>query len=53
MDHQEEFVDFQKIKQYINIKDISNFMEYLREIYNDLSSRDQTTKKSGMSTISN
>ena len=52
MDHQEEFVDFQKIKQYINIKDISNFMEYLREIYNDLSSRDQTTKKSGMSKIS-
>lgn len=46
-----EFVEFQKIKEYIQIKDVSNFMEYLREIYKDLSSREEEAKTLGISKI--
>ena len=48
----QDYVDFQKIKQeYIKITNISNFMEYLKEIFDDLSSRDPLHKKNGISKV--
>ena len=43
-----QFIDFNEIKQYVNVKEEKLFFFYLREIYKDLADRDQTNKKKGI-----
>ena len=43
-----EYIDFNEIKQYVNVKEEKLFLLYLREIYKDLADRDETNKKKGI-----
>ena len=43
-----QFIDFNEIKQYVNVKDEKLFLLYLRAIYKDLADRDESNKKKGI-----
>ena len=43
-----QYIDFNEIKGYVNVKEEKLFLLYLREIYKDLADRDQTNKKKGI-----
>ena len=40
-----QYIDFNDIKEYVNIKEEKLFLLYLREIYRDLADRDESNKK--------
>ena len=40
-----QFIDFNEIKQYVNVKDEKLFLLYLREVFKDLADRDESNKK--------
>ena len=48
MEEIKQYIDFNEIKQYVNVKDEKLFLLYLREIYKDLSDRDESNKKKGI-----
>ena len=43
-----QYIDFNDIKEYVNIKEDKLFLLYLREIYRDLADRDESNKKKGI-----
>ena len=43
-----QFIDFNEIKQYVNVKDEKLFLLYLREVFKDLADRDESNKKKGI-----
>ena len=43
-----QYIDFNEIKEYVNVKEEKLFLLYLREIYKDLADRDETNKKKGI-----
>ena len=43
-----QYIDFNEIKGYVNVKEEKLFLLYLREVYKDLADRDQTNKKKGI-----
>ena len=43
-----QYIDFNDIKEYVNIKEEKLFLLYLREIYRDLADRDESNKKKGI-----
>ena len=43
-----QYIDFNDIKEYVNIKEEKLFLLYLREIYKDLADRDESNKKKGI-----
>ena len=43
-----QYIDFNEIKGYVNVKEEKLFLLYLREIYKDLADRDETNKKKGI-----
>merc|ERR1712032_393439 len=43
-----EFIDFDSLRKFINIDDISLLALYLREVYKDLSDRGDSNKKKGI-----
>ena len=45
---EKQYIDFNEIKQYVNVKDEKLFLLYLREIYKDLADRDESNKKKGI-----
>ena len=45
---EKEYIDFNDIKEYVNIKEEKLFLLYLREIYRDLADRDESNKKKGI-----
>ena len=48
MDHQNDYIDFNEIKKYVGITDEILFLKYLKEVYKDLASRKDETKKNGI-----
>ena len=40
-----QYIDFNEIKQYVNVKEEKLFLLYLREIFKDLADRAQSNKK--------
>ena len=48
MEEDKQYINFNEIKQYVNVKDEKLFLLYLREIYKDLADRDDTNKKKGI-----
>ena len=42
------YIDFNEIKQYVNVKDEKLFLLYLREVFKDLADRDESNKKKGI-----
>ncbi len=43
-----QYIDFNEIKQYVNVKDDKLFLLYLREVFKDLADRDESNKKRGI-----
>ena len=43
-----QYIDFNDIKEYVNIKEEKLFLLYLREIFRDLADRDESNKKKGI-----
>ena len=43
-----QYIDFNEIKQYVNVKDEKLFLLYLREVFKDLADRDESNKKKGI-----
>ena len=43
-----QYIDFNDIKEYVNIKEEKLFLLYLREIYRDLADRDESNKRKGI-----
>ena len=43
-----QFIDFNEIKQYVNVKEEKLFLLYLREVFKDLADRDESNKKKGI-----
>jgi Ca2+-binding EF-hand superfamily protein len=48
-DHQ--YIDFNEIKEYVNIKEEKLFLLYLKEVFKDLADRDEPNKKKGIMKI--
>jgi len=46
-----EYINYDTVREYVNIKDSDLFSFYLREIYKDLSERFDSNKKQGISKI--
>jgi hypothetical protein len=46
-----EFVDFKTIREYIKISDFDVFTTYLSEVFKDLASRNEGSKKKGISKV--
>lgn len=47
----EEFVDFNKIREYIKVNDLNLLAMYLKEVFKDLADRAESNKKKGISKI--
>jgi hypothetical protein len=47
----EDYFEFQELRKFINIKNISLFSDYMKEVYKDLSDRAESSKKKGISKI--
>ena len=45
MEHQNDYIDFNEIKKYVGISEEILFLKYLKEVYKDLASRKDETKK--------
>ena len=45
---EKEYIDFNDIKEYVNIKEEKLFLLYLREIFRDLADRDESNKRKGI-----
>ena len=43
-----QYIDFNDIKEYVNIKEEKLFLLYLREIFRDLADRDESNKRKGI-----
>ena len=43
-----QYIDFNEIKKYVNITDEKLFLLYLREVFKDLADRDESNKKKGV-----
>jgi len=51
-DHEhEEFLDFLTIRKYINITEFDLFIVYLKELYKDLSCREESTRRKGITKV--
>ena len=47
----EDYFEFQELRNFINVNDISLFTDYIKEVYKDLSDRAESNKKKGISKI--
>ena len=45
---EQQYIDFNEIKEYVNIKEEKLFLLYLREVFRDLAYRDEPNKKKGI-----
>ena len=45
---EKQYIDFNEIKEYVNVKDEKLFLLYLREVFKDLADRDETNKRKGV-----
>ena len=45
---EKQYIDFNEIKEYVNVKDEKLFLLYLREVFRDLADRDESNKKKGV-----
>ena len=45
---EKQFINFNEIKQYVNVKEEKLFLLYLREVFKDLADRDESNKKKGI-----
>ena len=48
MENQNDYIDFNEIKKYVGISEEILFLKYLKEVYKDLASRKDETKKNGI-----
>ena len=44
----QQYIDFNEIKEYVNIKEEKLFLLYLREVFRDLADRDEPNKRKGI-----
>ena len=47
-----QYIDFNEIKKYVNITEEKLFLLYLREVFKDLADRDESNKKKGVMKMS-
>ena len=45
---EKQFIDFNEIKKYVNVKEEKLFLLYLREVFKDLADRTETNKRKGI-----
>ena len=45
---EKQFINFNEIKEYVNVKEEKLFLLYLREVFKDLADRDESHKKKGI-----
>ena len=45
---EKHFIDFNEIKQYVNVKEEKLFLLYLREVFKDLADRNESNKRKGI-----
>ena len=45
---EKQYIDFNEIKEYVNVKDEKLFLLYLREVFKDLADREETIKRKGV-----
>ena len=43
-----QYIDFNEIKKYVNVKEEKLFLLYLREVFKDLADREETNKRKGI-----
>ena len=47
-----QFIDFNEIKKYVNVTEEKLFLLYLKEVFKDLADRDESNKRKGVMKMS-